>query len=157
VLAEEAPEVALADAAPFGALLAGPLAEPRMNALLLAVFAAAAVALAGVGLFGVLATMVRQRARELGVRMALGATAADVAGLVLRRALLLAAAGAAAGVLGALVTNRLLAALLYEVSPVDALTLAGAAAVLLGVAALAAALPARAGRRVDPAVALRAD
>jgi predicted permease len=156
-VAEVAPEVAVASAAPFDALLAGPLAEPRMNALLLGVFAAAAVTLAGVGLFGVLATMVRQRTRELGVRMALGATAGDVAGLVLRRALLLAAAGTAAGVAGALVTNRLLAALLYGVSPTDAPTLAAAAAALLAVAAAAGAVPARAGRRVDPAAALRAE
>jgi putative ABC transport system permease protein len=157
VLAEAAPGVALASLAPFEDLLAGPLAQPRLNALLLAAFALAAVALAAVGLFGVLATMVRQRTREIGVRMALGATPAAVTRLVLRRGLLLAAAGTAAGLLLALAANRLLAALLFGVSSTDAVTLGAAALGLLAVAALASLLPARAGGRVDPAVALRAE
>ena len=100
--------VALASAAPFDAFLAGPLAQPRLNALLLLIFAGASVTLAGVGLFGIMATMVRQRTRELGIRMALGATAPDLRGMVMRRGLTLALAGAATGVLGALATNRLL-------------------------------------------------
>ena len=157
MLAESAPGVALATAAPFDAFLATPLAQPRLNALLLAVFAAAALSLAAVGLFGVLATMVRQRRRELGVRMALGATAADVRRLVLRRGMTLAAAGAAAGVLGALAANRLLGALLFEVSPTDAVTLAAVAALVLVVAAIACLVPARSSARVDPATALRAE
>jgi ABC-type antimicrobial peptide transport system permease subunit len=128
-----------------------------MNALLLAVFAAAAVALAAVGLFGVLATMVRQRTRELGVRMALGASAAEVGRLVLRRGMTLAAAGTALGVLGALVANRLLGALLFEVSPTDAATLGAVAVVVLAVAALASVIPARSSSRVEPAVALRSE
>jgi ABC-type antimicrobial peptide transport system permease subunit len=101
--------------------------------------------------------MVRQRARELGVRMALGATARDVRRLVLRRGLAIAAVGAAAGLAGALLANRLLAAMLYEVSPTDGVTLAAVTAVLLAVAALASLLPARAGARVEPVVALRAE
>jgi putative ABC transport system permease protein len=156
-LAETAPGVVVASAAPFDALLDAPLAQPRLNALLLAVFALAAVALAAVGLFGVLATLVRQRAREFGVRMALGARSADVARLVLRRGMALAGAGTAVGLLGALAVNRLLGALLFEVSPTDAATLAAVALVLLAVAALACALPARSSARVQPATALRAD
>jgi putative ABC transport system permease protein len=156
-IAETAPGVALASATPFATYLAAPLAQPRLNALLLAVFAGAAVALAAVGLFGVMATMVRQRTRELGVRMALGATANDVGWLVLRRGMALAATGTALGVLAALGANRLLSAVLYEVSPTDGPTLGGVAVVLLGVAGVASVIPARASTRIEPGIALRAD
>jgi ABC-type antimicrobial peptide transport system permease subunit len=154
---EAAPGVALARAAPFDTYIEGPLAQPRLDAFLLAVFAVAAAALSAVGLFGVMATMVRQRTRELGVRMALGATASDVGRLVLRRGMALAAAGVALGLVGALAANRLLGALLYEVSPTDVPTLGLVAAALLGVAALASLIPARASARIEPAVALRAE
>jgi hypothetical protein len=157
VLETTASGVTLASAAPFDAFLAEPLAQPRLNALLLAVFAAAAVALAAIGLFGVLATMVRRRTREFGVRLALGATASDVSRMVLRRGVVLAAVGVALGLLGALAANRLLSALLFEVSPTDALTLGVIALVVLAVAALASVLPARASTRIAPAISLRAD
>src|SRR5205823_14052818 len=85
VISEAEPGVALASAAPLETFLDRLLAQPRLNALLLAVFAGAAVALAAVGLFGVMMTMVRRRTRERGVRMALGATAGDLRGVVLRR------------------------------------------------------------------------
>jgi predicted permease len=156
-IGEVDPGVALASASPFETLLEAPLAQPRLNALLLVAFAGAAVLLAAVGLFGVMATMVRQRTRELGVRMALGATASDVGRLVLRRGMALAAAGTSLGLLGALAANRLLAAMLFEVSPTDAPTLGGVALALLGVAALASLVPARSSTRIDPAVALRAE
>jgi hypothetical protein len=156
-IAEAAPGVALASATPFETLRDAPLAQPRLNALLLAAFAAAAVLLAAVGLFGTMAATVRQRTRELGVRMALGASARDVAWLVVRRGLVLAAAGTAVGLIGALAANRALAALLFEVRPTDALTLAAVALVLLAVAAVASLLPARAGARVEPVTALRAE
>ena len=154
-IAEHAPGVALVSAAPFERFLERPLAQPRLNALLLAAFAGAAVLLAAIGLFGVMATMVRQRTRELGVRMALGATAGDVARLVLRRGLAIAAAGTALGILGALAANRVLESLLFETSPTDALTLASVAAVLLTVAAIASLVPARASARIQPVAALR--
>ncbi|MGZ8379061.1 MAG: ABC transporter permease [Gemmatirosa sp.] len=156
-IAEVAPGVALASAAPFDALRAVPLAQPRLNALLLAAFASAAVLLAAVGLFGTRAAPVRQRPRELGVRMALGASAGDVAWLVVRRGLVLAAAGTVAGLAGALVANRALAALLFEVSPTDAPTLLAVAVGLLIVALLASLLPARDGASVEPVTALRAE
>src|SRR5256886_9719164 len=124
VIAETEPGVALASAAPFRTFLEGPLAQPRLNALLLGVFAGSAVVLAAVGLFAAMATMVRQRTRELGVRMALGATAPDLRRMVMGRGLPIAAAGAALGLVGALLANRLLAALLYEVAPTDLVTLA---------------------------------
>ena len=149
--------VAVASAAPFDVFLEGPLAQPRLNALLLAIFAGAAVALAGVGLFGVMATTVRQRTRELGIRMALGATGRDLRSMVMRRGLVLAALGSAGGVAAALATNRLLVAMLYGVSPTDGLTLAAVALLLLAISALATMLPARSSTRIDPVVALRAD
>jgi putative ABC transport system permease protein len=157
VISEAEPGVALASAAPFETFLAGPLAQPRLNALLLAVFAGAAVGLAAIGLFGIMTTMVRQRTRELGIRMALGATSHDVRHMVLRRGIAIAAAGLAAGLGGALLANRLLAAMLYQVSPTDPATIAAVAAVLLNVAALASLIPARSATRVDPVLALRAD
>jgi ABC-type antimicrobial peptide transport system permease subunit len=157
LLAESAPGVELASAQPLSAFMEGPLAQPRLNAILLATFAGAAVLLAAIGLFGVMALMVRQRARELGVRMALGATAADVRRLVLGRGLAIAGLGTALGLAGAIAGNRLLDALLFETSPTDAPTLGAVVVVLLLVAALASLLPARAGARVEPGEALRAD
>jgi putative ABC transport system permease protein len=151
------PGAALASAAPFETFLARPLAQPRVNALLLTVFAGAAIVLAAVGLFGVMATMVSQRTRELGVRMALGATAADVRRMVMSRGLTIAAAGLLPGLIGALITNRMLSAMLYEVSATDGVTLAAVAALLLAVATLASFLPARASTRIDPVIAMRAD
>lgn len=156
-IAETDPGVALASAAPFTTLLERPLAQPRLNAFLLAVFAASGVALAAIGLFGVMATMVRQRTRELGVRMALGATAQDLRLMVIRRGLAIAAVGLTLGIGGALLTNRLLSALLYDVSPTDAVTLAVVAGMLLSVALLASGIPAHSSTRIDPVSALRLD
>jgi putative ABC transport system permease protein len=152
-----APGVLVTSADPFETYLARPFAPIRLNALLLGVFAAAAVVLAGIGLFGVMMTMVRQRTRELGVRMALGATARDLRALVLQRGIAIAAVGAALGLAGTLATNRLLGAMLYDVEPTDALTMVSVAALLLVVAALATFIPARSSTRIDPVVALRSD
>jgi predicted permease len=151
------PATALASAVPFDTFLDRPLAQPRLNAFLLTVFAIAAAVLAAIGLFGVMATVVGQRTREFGIRMALGATASRLRHMVLRRGLAIAAAGLSAGLLGALVTNRFLRALLYEVSPTDVVTLAGVSILLLGVATLAGVGPARASTRIDPARSLRAE
>jgi predicted permease len=157
VINETEPGVALASAAPFERFLERPLAQPRLNAVLLVVFAVAAVVLAGVGLFGVMAIMVRQRTQELGIRLALGASPRDLWRMVMRRGLTIGAAGLVFGLLGALLVNHLLMALLYEVSPTDGVTLAVAAGLLLSIAGLASAIPAVFGTRVDPAVALRAE
>ena len=157
VLDEVAPGVILANGSTFESYLDAPLAQPRLNALLLAVFAAAATVLAAIGLFGVMATMVRQRARELGVRMALGATARDIRDLVVGRGLTIAVGGAAAGLAGAIAANRLLAAMLFEVSPADAVSLIAVALFLLAVALIATLIPARSSTRIDPVVALRVD
>lgn len=157
VISETEPGVALASAAPFETFLEGPLAQPRLNAVLLAVFAGAAVALAAVGLFGVMATMVRQRTRELGIRLALGAEPRDLWRMVMRRGVAIGTAGLVLGLPGAVLANHLLVALLYDVSPTDGLTLVVAAGFLASVAGLASAIPARLSTRVDPLVALRAE
>jgi putative ABC transport system permease protein len=157
VIGETSTAAVLASAAPFESFLKGPLAQPRLNALLLVVFAATAAVLAGVGLFGVMATTVRQRWHEFGVRMALGATGGDIARMVLRRAMMLAAVGTALGLLATQTVNHLLRTLLYDVSPTDPTTLAVVALLLLTFAALASLLPARTGAHVEPAVALRSE
>jgi len=156
-VSEDEPGVALASIASFETLLGPSLAQPRLNALLLTIFAGAALLLAAVGLFGVMATMVRLRTRELGVRMALGATGGDIARLVLGRGMTLALAGAGLGLVGALAGNRLLASMLFDVAPTDRLTLMVVVVLLLSVAALASLVPARSSARIEPSVVLRAD
>lgn len=152
---DAAPGVTVASAAPFETYLDAPLARPRLHTLLLGVFATAAFALAAIGLFGVVAATVRQRRRELGVRLALGATGADLARMIVRRGLAIAGAGWIAGLVGALAANGLLGALLYGVRPTDPLTLAAVSALLLVVALAASFFPARASARVDPVRTLR--
>ncbi len=157
VLSETAPGMSLVRAAPFDAYLSGPLAQPRLDATLLLVFAAAAVLLSAIGLFGVLSTSVRQRTREIGVRLALGASPGGVAALVLRRALVIGCVGVASGLAIVLLTNRWVASLLFGVSSTDTTTLAVVAVFVLGVAGLASLLPARLSASVEPVVALRAE
>jgi putative ABC transport system permease protein len=156
-ISETEPGVALTDAAAFETFLEGPLAQPRLNAFLLVLFAAAAVALAAVGLLGVMVMMVRHRTQELGIRLALGAEPRNLRSMVLRHGLAIGIAGLVPGLLGAVLANHLLAALLYHVSPNDGVTLLATAGLLLGVAGLASAIPAQFGTRVDPVSALRAE
>jgi len=133
------------------------LAPHRFTAILLGAFAALAMILAAVGLFGVIAYLVEQRSREIGVRMALGAQQRHVLGLVLREGLTLTAVGLAAGVTLALALAHLLKSLLYEVQPTDAGVIAVAALTLAVVTILAAFIPARRATRVDPMISLRAE
>jgi predicted permease len=133
------------------------LARPRFQALVLGVFAAVALILAAVGVYGVIAALVRQRTAEIGIRLALGARISDVGFLVLRSGLALSSVGVAAGLAASAAATRLLGAELYDVSPTDPATMAAASLSLLAVAALACWLPARAAMRVDPLVALRAE
>jgi len=104
-----------------------------------------------------MATMVRQRTRELGVRMALGANAGDLRRMVMGRGLAIAATGSVLGLLGALLANRLLQGLLYDVTPTDLATLTAVTGFLIVVAAVASLIPARATTRIDPVVALKAE
>ena len=136
-------------------VIAPQLAQPRLNALLLSAFAFAAVLLAAIGLYGIMASAVSQQTRELGVRLALGATPDRLRAMILRQALTVAAAGALAGLLGALAGSRLLTTMLFEVSPTDPVALLGACWLLIAVALLAAYIPARRATKVDPMVALR--
>jgi len=136
-------------------VIAPQLVQPRLNALLLSAFAFAAVLLAAIGLYGIMASAVSQQTRELGVRLALGATPDRLRAMILRQALTVAAAGALAGLLAALAGSRLLTTMLFEVSPTDPVALLGACGLLLAVALVAAYVPARRATKVDPMVALR--
>jgi ABC-type antimicrobial peptide transport system permease subunit len=128
---------------------------PRFHMVLVAGFAALALLLAGVGIYGVVACSVAERRREIGIRMALGASPAGVVWSVLREAGTLSLAGVAVGVVAALAATRVLASFLFGVKPTDPLTLAAGAG-LLGLVALAAGfVPARRAVRVDPVEALR--
>jgi putative ABC transport system permease protein len=129
----------------------------RVQALLLAVFAGAALGLAGLGVYGVLAQGVAQRTAEIGVRMALGARAREVVRLVLRDALALLSIGATLGIAGALVATRLLSGLLFGVAPADPLTYAVILLVIVGAGLLASGLPALRAARLQPSVALRTE
>jgi putative ABC transport system permease protein len=157
VIDETAPGVLLASAAPFETYMEGPLAQPRLNAFLIAVFAIAALGLAAIGLFGVTATMVRQRTRELGIRMALGATSRHIQSMVAGRGLAIAVVGVVAGIGSALMANRLLSALLYDVTPTDPTTLSGVALLLMLITLVASSIPARTSAHIDPAIALRSE
>jgi ABC-type antimicrobial peptide transport system permease subunit len=130
-------------------------ARPRFDAELLSAFALAGLLLAAIGLYGVMAFLVAQRTREIGVRMALGATPSSIARLVLGYAWRWTAAGVVAGLLGAWWATRLLKTLLFETSPADAKIVAGAVLALATIAGLAAWVPSRRAAKVDPMIALR--
>jgi len=149
------PELPVFDVKTMQQRLGGSLATARAQALLLSLFALAALALAAVGVYGVTSYSVAQRRREFGIRVALGAQSSSVMRLVLRHGLGLALLGTAVGLAGAASLSRVLAHLLFELSPTDPATFAGAVLGLLATAVLACYLPARRATRVDPAVALR--
>jgi predicted permease len=155
--AEINPDLTLWQADPMDALIAKPLAQPRMSALLLAGFAFVSMLLAAIGLYGVMASSVRGSMRELGVRAALGASPERLRRGVLAQALIVTGTGAVVGLVVALAASRLLATLLFEISPADPVSMIGSAALLLIVALVAAYVPARHATRVDPVQALRSD
>jgi putative ABC transport system permease protein len=130
-------------------------AETRSYTLLLGLFATLALALAAIGIYGVMAYAVTQRTHEIGIRLALGAKRADVFRLVVGRGLWITLLGVAVGLGGTFMLTRVLTGLLFEVAPTDPAILAGGSAILAGVALLACYLPARRAMRVDPMIALR--
>jgi putative ABC transport system permease protein len=127
----------------------------RVGAILLVVFGALALLLASVGLYGVMGYSVARRTREIGVRMALGATRCDVLQLILKDGMALVGIGVGAGVIGAWFATRLLTGFLYDISTTDPLTFVVIALLLIGVALGASFVPAYRATRVDPLVALR--
>jgi putative ABC transport system permease protein len=137
--------------------LAGALATARFNTLLLTLLGGIGLVLAATGIYGVIAYFVSQRTQEIGVRMALGATAGSVIRLVLGQALRPVAVGAAVGVVAALAASRVLASQLFGVSRTDPLTIAAVVATLIGVALVASAVPARRAAAVDPTRALQSE
>lgn len=149
------PNLVLFDARTMDDLLAAPLAQPRLSALLMTGFGVVALLLSAIGLYGVMSSGVRQQTRDIGVRLALGATARDVRRLVLGDALRVVGAGSLIGFVGSIIAGRVLSAQLFGVSPIDPVSLAAAAGLLLTIAAVAAHVPARRATRIDPAVALR--
>jgi putative ABC transport system permease protein len=149
------PELPMAAVATMDQLLADSLSRSRFTMLLLGIFAAVALLLAAVGIYGLIAYSVTQRTRELGIRIALGAQRRDVLRLVLAQGTRLTLLGLALGVLAALALSRLLATLLFGITATDPLTFAGVAALLASVALAACFIPARRATRVDPLVALR--
>ena len=131
------------------------MAQPRFRTLLLGLFAAMALALAAIGIFGVISYSVTRRTNEIGIRVALGAQSADVLKQVLGEGARLAGVGLALGLAASILATRFLGTLLFGVSPTDPLTFAAVAAILAAVALVACYLPARRATRVDPLVALR--
>jgi putative ABC transport system permease protein len=151
------PELALARVRTAHDLAAASIADDSFRTTLLSLFALVALALAGVGIYGVTAYAVGRRTREIGIRLALGAPVRRVYALVLGEGLAVAAAGIGVGIVLALAAGRVVSRLLYEVSATDALTFGAVPLLLLAIAGAACLVPARRAARVDPALTMRAD
>jgi putative ABC transport system permease protein len=151
------PNLPVSAVRPMSDVIDDAMAPSSFTGLLLASFAALAVLLAAVGIYGLLSYLVSQRAREIGIRMAIGASQRDVVSLIVRKGLLLTGAGLIVGLTLAFGATRLMGALLYGVGPVDLTTFATVPAILLVVALAASYLPAARATRLSPLLALRSD
>ena len=151
------PRAALAEVQPMQAFVDRAMAPVRFTTTLIAVFAAVAAALAAVGLYGVLSTIVRMRTAEIGMRMVFGAPRASILQLVVGEGLRLSAVGMAVGLFGALALTRVMASMLIGVEPTDPITFAAIALLFLTIAAAASWLPARRAAKLDPLQALRSE
>lgn len=147
----------LADVHTMESILSETVSQPRLLMYLMSAFSILALVLAAVGLYGVLSHIVSQRRQEIAVRMALGAGRGDVIWLVVRQGLMLAVAGAAIGLVAAVLSGRVLQTVLFGVSPLDPQTLAGVVVLIMAVALIACAMPARRAASVDPLSALRSE
>jgi len=148
-------DLPVTDVANLPDLIEASVAQPRFRTFLLGLFAAMALVLAAIGIFGVISHSVSQRTREIGIRVALGAQSKDVLKQVLQEGARLAAVGLALGLAGSLAATRLIATLLFGVKPADPLTFVVVAVILVSVTLAASYIPARRATRVDPTVALR--
>jgi predicted permease len=151
------PAMPVANVRPMTDVVDASIATPRLTGSLLTIFAALALALAAIGVSGVLAYLVSRRRREIGIRMALGASRANVIGLIVRRGAATAAVGIVAGVIAAFFLTRLMQGLLYGVAPRDFGTFAGVSLLLLAIALVASAVPAFRAARVSPLEAFRSE
>jgi predicted permease len=151
------PQLPVFGAQTLNEMVSASLAERRFSMEMVGLFALTALLLAGLGIYGVISYIVNERTHEIGIRLALGAESGNILRMVLRQGLRLALAGAAVGLVCALIVSRSMAGLLYGVRPADPLTFVGVALLLIGVAILACYIPARRAIRVDPLVALRHD
>jgi putative ABC transport system permease protein len=149
------PDLPIGTVSTLASIVEDSMTQPRFSMLLVAVFGVLAVALASIGMYGVVSYSVMQRTREIGIRMALGAKHGDVFAMVIGQGARLAALGVALGLAGSLAATRLLAGQLYGVGATDPLTFGAMAALLVAVAMLACYLPARRAMRVEPTEALR--
>lgn len=149
------PDQAVSDVRTMEDVLSSSVARPRLQFVLLATFAAMALLLAGIGVYGVLSYSVVQRTQEITIRMALGAKSQDILTMILREAAILVAVGTALGVIAALLLTGLLKDLVFQVQPSDPVTLASVVVILLLIALAATLVPVLRARRVDPMVALR--
>jgi putative ABC transport system permease protein len=155
VIQSTSPDVPIFQVRPLSQALAQSISEPRFNLLLFAMFAILAVGLAAIGIYGVVSYLVTQRAHEIGIRMALGASQSDVLGMVMGNGIKLSLIGVGIGLALSAVLTRLMAGLLYGVRPSDPVTLAVVSIVLAVVALVASYIPARRAAKVNPIVALR--
>jgi len=149
------PEQPIANIGTLDDVVARSLSQARFSMLLLSIFAGLALMLSAVGIYGVMAYVVAQRTREMGIRLAMGAQAGDVLKLVLRQGGKLALAGVGIGIAAAVALTRLMASLLFGVSAADPVTFVGVAILLTFVAIAACYMPARRATRVDPIATLR--
>jgi putative ABC transport system permease protein len=147
----------VANIRPMSEVVSTSLATPRLTGFLLGAFAAIALSLAAIGIYGVLSYLVSRRTHEIGIRLAVGADRMQVLAMVLKQGLTLAATGIVVGVVAALLLTRLMQSLLYQVRPTDPVTFIVVPAVLVIVALLASALPAFRATRVSPLIALRTE
>ena len=149
------PELPVFGAMTLPGVVSGSLSQRRFSMELVLLFALTALLLAALGIYGTISYLVNERTHEIGIRLALGATRTKILEMILRQGLELAIAGAAVGLVGALIVSHLMAGLLYGVSPTDPLTFMGVTLVLTAAALAASYIPAMRAMRVDPPMALR--